>query len=108
MRGMNALGTSPVLSPRKSLICVEAISSAMPLVNPIVTGRGMNLTAEPKPVRPISTSMTPAIKVTSARPGTPNFATIPATMTTNAPVGPPICMRDPPRAEIRPPATIAV
>ena len=57
MRGMKALGTSPVLSPRKSLICGEAISSAMPLMNPMVTGRGMNLTAEPKPVIPISTSM---------------------------------------------------
>ena len=29
---------SPVFSPRKSLICVDAISSAMPLVKPIVTG----------------------------------------------------------------------
>ena len=37
------------------------------------------------------TSMPPAIKVTSARPDTPNFATMPATITTNAPVGPPIC-----------------
>ena len=33
---------------------------------------------------------------------------MPATMTTNAPVGPPICVRDPPRAEMRKPATTAV
>ena len=37
-------------SPRKSLICVEAISSAMPLVKPRTTGRGMNFTAWPRPV----------------------------------------------------------
>ena len=30
------------------------------------------------------------------------------TMTTNAPVGPPICTREPPSAEIRKPATMAV
>ena len=108
MRGMKALGTSPVFSPRKSLICVEAISSAMPLVKPMVTGRGMNLTAAPRPVSPMTMSIAPAIIVTSARPATPNFATMPATITTNAPVGPPICMREPPSAEIKPPATIAV
>jgi len=31
-----------------------------------------------------------------------------ATSTTNAPVGPPICTRLPPKTEIRKPATIAV
>ena len=29
--------------PRKSLICVEAMRTAMPLVKPMTTGRGMNL-----------------------------------------------------------------
>src|SRR5947209_16820501 len=33
---------------------------------------------------------------------------MPATMTTNAPVGPPICTRLPPSSEIRNPATMAV
>ncbi len=33
---------------------------------------------------------------------------MPYTMTTNAPVGPPICTRLPPRNEIRKPATTAV
>ena len=42
------------------------------------------------------------------RPSTPWLATMPATITTNAPVGPPICTREPPSAEIRKPATIAV
>ena len=108
MRGRKAAGRSTVVSPKKSLICVEAIRSAMPFVNPIVTGRGMNLTAAPRPVSPMITSIIPAIRVTRASPGMPNFVTIPATMTTNAPVGPPICRREPPSREIRPPATTAV
>jgi hypothetical protein len=37
----------------------------------------------------------------------PKRATMPATMTTNAPVGPPIWVREPPSAEIRKPATTA-
>ena len=37
----------------------------------------------------------------------PCLAMIPATTTTNAPVGPPICVFDPPSAEIRNPVTIA-
>ena len=43
------------------------------------------------PVRPSTTSITPAIIVHMNRPSTPYFATMPATTTTNAPVGPPIC-----------------
>ena len=38
----------------------------------------------------MTTSMTPAIIVHMSRPETPNRATMPATMTTNAPVGPAI------------------
>ena len=43
-----------------------------------------------------------------ARPSTPCRCTMAYTITTNAPVGPPICTREPPRAEITKPATIAV
>ena len=50
----------------------------------------------------------PAINVIIRSPETPCRAMMPATMTTKAPVGPPICTRDPPRAEMRKPATIAV
>ena len=42
------------------------------------------------------------------RPLMPKRATMPATMTTKAPVGPPIWVREPPRAEMRKPATTAV
>ena len=54
MRGRNSLGTAPVRRPKKSLICVEAMRIAMPLVNPMTTGRGMKRTAEPRPVSPMS------------------------------------------------------
>ncbi len=94
-------------SPRKSRICVLAIRTAMPLVKPMTTGRGMNLTAAPMPVTPSMTSITPAIIVHMNRPSTPYFATMPATTTTKAPVGPPIWTRDPPSAEIMKPVTIA-
>ena len=95
------------VSPKKSLIWVLAISTAMPLVKPITTGRGMNLTAVPSPVTPSRIRTTPAISVHMNRPSRPCFATMPATTTTNAPVGPPIWVRDPPSAEIRNPATMA-
>ena len=79
----------------------------MPLVKPSTTGRGMNFTAAPSPVAPMTNSSTPAIMVHMNRPSTPCLATIPATTTTNAPVGPPIWTREPPNAEIRNPVTIA-
>ena len=46
-------------SPKKSRICVLAISTAIPFVNPITTGRGRYFTAVPMPVRPSTTRMTP-------------------------------------------------
>src|SRR3984885_15651440 len=81
--------------------------TAMPFVKPTTTGRGMNLTAVPKPVAPNINRSTPAIMVHINNPPMPYLATIPNTTTTNAPVGPPICVEDPPKAEITKPATIA-
>ena len=81
---------------------------AMPLVKPMTTMRGMKRTAAPRPVKPMTSRMIPAMRVTMARPLMPKRATMPATMTTNAPVGPPIWVREPPRAEMRNPATTAV
>ena len=51
----------------------------------------------PMPVAPSTTSRTPAIMVHMNRPSRPWTAMIPATTTTNAPVGPPICVFDPPK-----------
>ena len=81
--------------------------TAIPLVNPTTTGRGMNFTADPRPVMPSRIKITPAIIVHIKRPSRPYFATMPKTTTTNAPVGPPICVDEPPSAEITNPATIA-
>ncbi len=89
-RAMNSVGTLVMRRPNTSRICVLAISTAMPLVKPITTGCGMNFTAEPAPVAPITIRMTPAIIVHMNRPSIPYCATMPAMMTTNAPVGPPI------------------
>jgi hypothetical protein len=82
--------------------------SAMPLVNPIVTGYGMNLIAPPSRNKPKATRMKPAMRVATTSPSTPCCWTIPDTITTNAPVGPPICTREPPSSEMRKPATMAV
>ena len=92
MRPRNSPGTFSICRPKKSLICVLAMRTAMPLVKPMTTGRGMNLTAVPRPVSPSRTSMTPAMIVQTNRPSMPCVATMPETTTTNAPVGPPICV----------------
>src|SRR5258705_514823 len=79
----------------------------MPLVKPTTTGRGKYFTMVPMPVTPNSTRRSPAIIVHMNKPSIPCLAMIPATTTTNAPVGPPICVFEPPRAEIRKPVTMA-
>ena len=84
------------------------MSRAMPLVKPITTGRGMNFTAVPRPVSASTIRITPAIIVTISSPERPCCAMMPATMTTKAPVGPPIWMREPPSSETMKPPTIAV
>src|SRR6266576_2870518 len=68
----------------------------------------MNLMAPPRRTAPKMTRITPAMMVAAASPSTPCRCTMAYPMTTNAPVGPPICTRDPPKAEMRNPATIAV
>ena len=105
---MNSPGTAVIVRPSASLICVEAMRMAMPLVKPIRIGRGMNLTAVPSPVTASPASSTPAIIVTIISPDMPCCAMMPATITTNAPVGPPICTRDPPSSDTTRPPTMAV
>src|SRR5258708_4862283 len=90
MRPRNSPGTLSIFNPKKSLSCLLAIITAMPLVKPTTTGRGMNFTAVPKPVTPRISSRRPAIRVDMSSPSTPYFAMMPNTTTTNAPVGPPI------------------
>ena len=66
-----------------------------------MTGRGINFTADPILVAPMITSSTPAIIVHMNNPSTPCAATMAATTTTKAPVGPPICVFEPRSKEIR-------
>ena len=107
MRPTKSSGMRVMVRPRNSRSCVVAMMTAMPLVKPITTGRGMKRMALPIPVRPRRTSITPPIIVHMNRPATPCVATMPAATTTNAPVGPPIWTIDPPPAEMIAPVTIA-
>ena len=64
--GIKSSGTFPIESPRKSLSCVDIIRTAMPFVNPRITGRGIYLIELPIFVIPIMTRKTPAITVATA------------------------------------------
>ena len=94
-------------SPKKSRICVLAMRMAMPFVNPMITGRGKYLTAEPMPVIPRMSSSTSSHHRAGEQAFDAVFGDDSETTTTNAPVGPPICVFEPPSAEIRKPVTIA-
>ena len=67
----NADGTVDMRSPSRSLTWVEKMTRAIPLVNPVTTGNGMNLMAPPNRASPNPTSMTPPITVAIMRPSTP-------------------------------------
>ena len=71
MRPTKSPGSLSTFRPKKSLICVLAMITAMPLVKPTTTGRGINFTAEPRPVAPRTTSRMPASSVHMYRPSTP-------------------------------------
>ncbi len=63
----NSAGTLATERPKKSFTCVVKISTAIPEVNPIVTGYGMNLITDPNLTKPMTHSMIPAITVQIAR-----------------------------------------
>ena len=101
----NSAGSAaPNCRPSSARIWVERIVIAMPQVKPTVTGCGTNLIRLPSRRAPITNRMAPAIIVHSSRSARPYCATMSAIRPTNAPAGPPICTREPPRAEtINPP-----
>ena len=80
----------------------------IPAVKPAMTGSGMKRSTPPKFATPSMIRMTPAMQVASSKPSTPYCAVTPARITTNAPVGPAIWMRVPPKRETAMPATMAV
>lgn len=57
--------------PRKSLTCDSPISTAMPLVKPMITAIGMKRTSVPSRSRPMANSSTPEKAVAMIRLGTP-------------------------------------
>ena len=94
--------------PKKSFHCPTQMITPIPVVNPTITGSGMYLMTAPKRASPIANSITPAIRVAICKPTTPYLAVMPERITMNAPVGPEICNRLPPNAEVKNPATMAV
>ncbi|MNF87563.1 hypothetical protein D3C84_700320 [compost metagenome] len=80
----------------------------MPAVNPTITGSGINLMIAPSRAIPSNNNMAPAIIVAICRPSIPCSAVTPARITMNAPVGPAICKRLPPKSETSRPPMIAV
>ena len=96
--------------PRRSLIWLAKMITAMPAVKPTVTGIGneLDVGAEPQKADRRPASGRPCM-VASIRPSMPCCARrSAATSTMKAPAGPPIWKRLPPRAETRKPPTIAV
>ncbi|MNR27777.1 hypothetical protein D3C85_1450640 [compost metagenome] len=71
------LGMLPIGKPKKSFSWVSRISTAMPLVKPVISGIGKNLITCPRRSSPISTSITPAMKVQMIRLAMPYLTTMP-------------------------------
>ena len=67
----NSAGIFSVVSPRKSLNCESRISTAMPLVKPLITDTGMKRIQVPMRSSPMVSSITPAINVQISRLATP-------------------------------------
>ena len=88
---MNSPGIfSVMVRPKMSLICVEKITTAMPEVNPVVTGNGIKRMSAPMRQNPKMMRKRPAINVQTSRPDAWYCSRTPMIMITKAPVGPPI------------------
>ena len=105
---IKAAGTSAISRPSASLIWVEKMVNAIPLVKPTTRGCGIKRNSEPNFSNPNMIMKMPAKMVEIISPSRPYCATMPEIMMTNAPVGPPICTRLPPNKEIKKPAMMAV
>lgn len=97
-----------MVRPKMSLICVEKITTAMPEVNPVVTGNGMKRISAPMRQKPRIMRKRPAISVQTSSPDAWYCSSTPMMMMTKAPVGPPIWYLLPLNREMRKPATMAV
>ena len=95
-------------SPSTSLIWMVAMTTAMPVVKPVVTGCGMNVMSRPSRASPMPTCMRPAMSPATRSPATPKSRTTGSRITTNAAVGPVIWKGVPPSSAQTTPATMAV
>src|SRR6185312_2408626 len=107
-----AATNAPVLGrgsvPTAAGTCWRKMITAIPSVKPSMTGQGMYETTLPSFRIPPSTTITPAMRLTSATVPAPWAATTGPSTTTIAPVGPDTWMFDPPKTAAITPATIAV
>ncbi len=94
--------------PTRSGTCWRPMVTAIPTVNPSRTGQGTNRTRRPSPATPITTTITPARTAMAATDRVPSWATIGASTTAMAPVGPDTCTDEPPNTAATTPATMAV
>ena len=70
-------GTPGMRKPKKSRSSPLKMMTAIPLVNPVTTGAGMNLIAPPSFATPRTMRITPAIIVATVSPSTPYCCTMP-------------------------------
>ena len=88
--------------------CWRKMITAMPTVNPSITGHGMYARSRPTRASDATTTSTPAIRPTSKTACAPYRETIGTRTTAIAPVGPDTCTFEPPNTAATTPATIAV
>ena len=104
----SAFVLGPGAVPSAAGTCCRKMMTAIPRVNPSMTGHGMYVTARPRCSTPAATTMIPASRPTVARAPTPFVAMIGPSTTTMAPVGPDTCTFEPPNTAAITPAMIAV
>ena len=73
----NSPGILGMVRPRKSLICESAISTAMPLVKPMITATGMKRISVPRRNTPMASRISPDSVVARIRLATPYCWTMP-------------------------------
>ena len=73
----NSAGSASMRSPKNSLTWDSRISTAMPLVKPLITEMGMKRIHVPSLAMPMASSITPAIIVQISRFATPYCTTMP-------------------------------
>ncbi len=101
--------SSPTLVvPKKLSTCPRKMITAMPLVNPVMTGAGMKETTTPNRSSPATSRMAPLMKPAMKTPCIPYWAESPARIAVMAPVGPEIWYEAPESDPMRSPAIMAV